>query len=110
MFAGCDGLVIIENFLTILIFTLNSFTATGKEKEPYTYIFQMCGDAGGKKNAGLVQKDKDGKLIEIGSYSKTRATRGSMLHVTICFFLLQVDFSEPIMVFSISFQFSCILN
>ncbi|XP_051720233.1 cation-dependent mannose-6-phosphate receptor [Ctenopharyngodon idella] len=57
--------------------TNKNFTAKGQEKEPYEYIFQMCGDAGGKKNAGLVQKDKDGKLVQIGSYSKTRATRGS---------------------------------
>lgn len=79
MFAGCDGLVTVGNFLTILIFTLNSFTAKGQEKEQYVYIFQVCGDAGGKKNAGLVQKDKDGKLVLIGSYSETRATKGSML-------------------------------
>lgn len=43
------------------------------------YIFQVCGDAGGMKDAGLVQQEKkDGKQVRIGNYTKTRAIRGSM--------------------------------
>lgn len=117
MFAGCAGLVKVGNFLTILIFTLNSFTVEeNRQEEAYSYIFQVCGDAGGLKNAGLVQKEKDGKLVRIGNYTNTRAIKGSMLRCltfrndvsAFVSFLLQVDFSEPIMVFSISFQFNYI--
>jgi len=113
MFAGCAGLIKGVNSLTILIFTLNSFTVKGKDGEPYSYIFQVCGDAGGKNNAGLVQKnEKTNVLVRIGNYNQTRAIKGSMLRcltsrmtcLLLFLFLLQVDFSEPIMVFSIFFQ------
>uniref|UniRef100_A0A8C2JXI2 Cation-dependent mannose-6-phosphate receptor n=1 Tax=Cyprinus carpio TaxID=7962 RepID=A0A8C2JXI2_CYPCA len=57
--------------------TNQNFTAE-KPEDGYVYIFQVCGDAGGMKNAGLVQKDKkDGKLVRIGNYNQTRAIRGS---------------------------------
>lgn len=71
--------------LTVFIFPLNSFTAE-KPEDGYVYIFQVCGDAGGMKNAGLVQKDKkDGKLVRIGNYNQTRAIRGSMLPCLLLF-------------------------
>ncbi|XP_056090836.1 cation-dependent mannose-6-phosphate receptor [Rhinichthys klamathensis goyatoka] len=58
--------------------TNQSFTVKGQQQEAYSYIFQVCGDAGGLKNAGLVQKDdKDDKLVPIGIYTKTRAIKGS---------------------------------
>ncbi|XP_026084779.1 cation-dependent mannose-6-phosphate receptor-like [Carassius auratus] len=57
--------------------TNQTFTTEGKEQD-YSYIFQVCGDAGGLKDAGLVQKEKKGeKLVRIGNYTKTRAIRGS---------------------------------
>ncbi|NP_998370.1 cation-dependent mannose-6-phosphate receptor precursor [Danio rerio] len=57
--------------------TNQNFTTEGQEKEKYSYIFQVCGDAGGVKNAGLIQQEKGGKTIRIGDYSKTVATAGS---------------------------------
>ncbi|XP_016414019.1 cation-dependent mannose-6-phosphate receptor isoform X2 [Sinocyclocheilus rhinocerous] len=57
--------------------TNQTFTTEGKEKD-FSYIFQVCGDAGGIKDAGLVQQDKKGgKLVRIGNYTNTRAIRGS---------------------------------
>lgn len=59
----------------------NSFTAQSEEgkdkKETYTYVFQVCGDADGMKDAGVVQKDKDGKQVLIGNYNKTQVVKGS---------------------------------
>ncbi|XP_016419316.1 cation-dependent mannose-6-phosphate receptor-like [Sinocyclocheilus rhinocerous] len=57
--------------------TNQNFTAE-RPGEGYLYIFQVCGDAGGMKDAGLVQQEKkDGKLVRIGNYNQTRAIRGS---------------------------------
>ncbi|XP_016111656.1 cation-dependent mannose-6-phosphate receptor [Sinocyclocheilus grahami] len=57
--------------------TNQNFTTIGKEKE-FSYIFQVCGDAGGIKDAGLVQQDiKGGKPVRIGNYTNTHAIRGS---------------------------------
>lgn len=57
--------------------TNQNFTA-GRPGEDYVYIFQVCGDAGGMKDAGLVQQQKkDGTQVRIGNYTKTRAIRGS---------------------------------
>ncbi|XP_073703524.1 cation-dependent mannose-6-phosphate receptor [Garra rufa] len=48
------------------------------EEKDYSYIFQVCGDAGGMKEAGLVQREKKtGKLVRIGNYTGTRAIKGS---------------------------------
>lgn len=57
--------------------TNQNFTTEGQETEKYSYVFQVCGDAGGVKNAGLIQQEKDGKKVQIGNYSKTRAIAGS---------------------------------
>ncbi|KAG1940051.1 cation-dependent mannose-6-phosphate receptor [Pimephales promelas] len=58
--------------------TNQSFTVKGKDGEPYSYIFQVCGDAAGMKNAGLVQKtEKPDVLVRIGNYNQTRAIKGS---------------------------------
>lgn len=58
--------------------TFNSFTATTKVgNEEYTYVFQVCGDADGMKDAGVMQRDKEGKKVLIGNYSLTQAIRGS---------------------------------
>lgn len=57
--------------------TNQNFTAE-KSGEDYVYIFQVCGDAGGMKDAGLVQQPKKGgNQVRIGSYTSTRAVRGS---------------------------------
>ncbi|KTF81024.1 hypothetical protein cypCar_00015664 [Cyprinus carpio] len=57
--------------------TNQTFTTEGKEQD-YSYIFQVCGDVAGMKDAGLVQKEKKGeKLVRIGNYTNTRAVRGS---------------------------------
>lgn len=67
-----------QNALHLLEHLTNqNFTAKGQQKEQYSYIFQVCGDAGGLKDAGLVQQDKAGKLVRIGNYTKTRAIKGS---------------------------------
>jgi len=65
----------------------------------------------------FVQKtEKPDVLVRIGNYNQTRAIKGSMLRcltsrmtcLLLFLFLLQVDFSEPIMVFSIFFQLNYI--
>ncbi|CAM4698186.1 unnamed protein product [Leuciscus chuanchicus] len=67
-----------QNALSLLEpLTNQNFTAEQHLHETYSYIFQVCGDAGGVKDAGLVQKDKAGKLVSVGSYNKTRAIKGS---------------------------------
>ncbi|XP_059422981.1 cation-dependent mannose-6-phosphate receptor-like [Carassius carassius] len=67
-----------QNALNLLEpLTNQNFTAE-RPGDGYVYIFQVCGDASGMKDAGLVQKDKkDGTLVRIGNYNKTRAIRGS---------------------------------
>ncbi|MCJ8728603.1 hypothetical protein PDJAM_G00006470 [Pangasius djambal] len=58
--------------------TNQTFTAHTKEgEEEYTYVFQVCGDADGVKDAGMVQRDQNGKHVLIGNYSLTQAVRGS---------------------------------
>lgn len=58
--------------------TNQSFTAETKMgKENYTYVFQVCGDADGMKNAGLVQRDMKGGQVRIGNYNSTQAVKGS---------------------------------
>lgn len=51
-----------------------------KEKESYTYVFQLCGDADGVDGAGVVQKDdakKGEKPTVVGRYNSTKAIGGS---------------------------------
>lgn len=52
-------------------------TKNGEEK--YTYVFQLCGDAGGIQGAGVIQVDskKTDKPTVIGSYNATQAIGGS---------------------------------
>lgn len=61
------------------LFSFDSFTAEDKaSNESYTYVFQLCGDAGGVRNAGLIQVDKKTqKSTVIGKYTKTQAIGGS---------------------------------
>ncbi|XP_032410985.1 cation-dependent mannose-6-phosphate receptor isoform X2 [Xiphophorus hellerii] len=60
-----------------------SFSVTvKKEKESYTYVFQLCGDAGGVKNAGVIQQKTDSQdkptiTTIVGSYTSTKAIGGS---------------------------------
>ncbi|KAG7237594.1 hypothetical protein INR49_032040 [Caranx melampygus] len=52
---------------------------TGKD-DSYTYIFQLCGDAGGVPGAGVIQmdnKDKEKKVTMVGKYNATQAIGGS---------------------------------
>ncbi|XP_046884811.1 cation-dependent mannose-6-phosphate receptor [Hypomesus transpacificus] len=47
-------------------------------QDTYSYIFQVCGDAGGSKGAGVIQKKKDGgKESVVGRYTATQAIGGS---------------------------------
>ncbi|XP_024123639.1 cation-dependent mannose-6-phosphate receptor [Oryzias melastigma] len=48
-------------------------------KETYTYVFQLCGDAGGVKDAGVIQIDKKSPKTPtvIGKYTATQAIGGS---------------------------------
>lgn len=56
-----------------------NFTAEDKaSNESYTYVFQLCGDAGGAPNAGVIQVDKKlQKTTVIGKYTHTQAIGGS---------------------------------
>lgn len=48
-------------------------------EDSYTYVFQLCGDAGGIPGAGVVQLNKKtgNKPTVIGTYNSTRAIGGS---------------------------------
>lgn len=48
-----------------------------KDKESYTYVFQLCGDADGVPGAGVVQKDDTKKTTVVGRYNSTKAIGGS---------------------------------
>ncbi|XP_059196154.1 cation-dependent mannose-6-phosphate receptor [Centropristis striata] len=58
-----------------------NFTAETKNgSEVYTYVFQLCGDAGGVPGAGVIQYDSkktDNKPTVIGMYDSTKAIGGS---------------------------------
>ncbi|KAL3980605.1 naked cuticle [Sarotherodon galilaeus] len=56
-----------------------NFTAEDKaSNESYTYVFQLCGDAGGVHDAGLIQVEKKTqKQTVIGKYTNTQAIGGS---------------------------------
>ena len=61
------------------VFFGDSFSVdTQDEKDTYSYIFQVCGDAGGHKGAGVIQKKKDGGAESVvGMYTATQAIGGS---------------------------------
>ncbi|XP_008293982.1 cation-dependent mannose-6-phosphate receptor [Stegastes partitus] len=56
-----------------------NFTVESKiANESYTYVFQLCGDAGGVPGAGVIQEDKKTqKKTIIGRYNTTQAIGGS---------------------------------
>ncbi|KAK5862136.1 hypothetical protein PBY51_017564 [Eleginops maclovinus] len=58
-----------------------NFTAlTENGTESYTYVFQLCGDAGGIQGAGVIQfetKKTESKPTVIGMYNATEAIGGS---------------------------------
>ncbi|XP_053182451.1 cation-dependent mannose-6-phosphate receptor [Scomber japonicus] len=57
-----------------------NFTAETKTTDDhYTYVFQLCGDAGGIPGAGLIQVDskKPDKPTVVGMYNSTQAIGGS---------------------------------
>ncbi|AWO96440.1 putative cation-dependent mannose-6-phosphate receptor isoform 3 [Scophthalmus maximus] len=53
----------------------NFTVETMEQGESYTYVFQLCGDAGGVPGAGVVQVDKgtEKKTTVIGVYNATQA-------------------------------------
>ncbi|KAI3360518.1 hypothetical protein L3Q82_002405 [Scortum barcoo] len=58
----------------------NFSVETKNGDESYTYVFQLCGDAGGVPGAGIIQVDnkKTGsKVTVIGRYNATQAIGGS---------------------------------
>lgn len=61
--------------------TQKNFTAETKNgSESYTYVFQLCGDAGGVAGAGVIQlnsKKPESKPTVIGKYDATQAIGGS---------------------------------
>ncbi|XP_066539257.1 cation-dependent mannose-6-phosphate receptor isoform X2 [Hoplias malabaricus] len=58
--------------------TNQSFTAKSQDgNDSYEYVFKVCDDAEGMKDAGVVQKDKKGKQTRIGSYTDTQVIEGS---------------------------------
>lgn len=60
-----------------VVSSFDSFTGeSNNEKESYTYVFQLCGDAGGIPGAGVIQidnKKKDDKPTVIGTFNLTQA-------------------------------------
>lgn len=53
---------------------------TGESKDGnYTYVFQLCGDAGGVSGAGVIQKENNQKKTTtvVGRYNSTQAIGGS---------------------------------
>ncbi|KAL4616745.1 cation-dependent mannose-6-phosphate receptor [Arapaima gigas] len=56
--------------------TNKTFTVKTKDKEEYTYTFQVCGNAGKEPEGGLVQT-VNGKETVIGKYTVTQAVGGS---------------------------------
>ncbi|KAM4567747.1 cation-dependent mannose-6-phosphate receptor [Fundulus diaphanus] len=52
-----------------------------KDEDSYTYVFQLCGDAGGVPGAGVIQKNmktpEKPTVTNIGSYKSTKAIGGS---------------------------------
>lgn len=56
-----------------------NFTAETKDtNETYKYVFQLCGDADGVKDAGVIQVDKKTqKPRVIGKYTATQAAEGN---------------------------------
>ncbi|XP_070768207.1 cation-dependent mannose-6-phosphate receptor isoform X2 [Enoplosus armatus] len=58
-----------------------NFTVETKNgDDSYTYVFQLCGDAGGVPGAGVVQVDSkktENKQTVIGTYNSTQAIGGS---------------------------------
>lgn len=49
-------------------------------EDSYTYVFQLCGDAGGIAGAGVIQVDNkktEDKVSVIGLYNTTQAMGGS---------------------------------
>ena len=65
-------------FLGVRCYT-NSFTVDMKVGEKtYTYVFQLCGDAGGVQGAGVIQTEKGvEKKTIVGRYNSTTAIGGS---------------------------------
>ncbi|GLD74645.1 cation-dependent mannose-6-phosphate receptor [Lates japonicus] len=58
----------------------NFTVETTSDGESYTYVFQLCGDAGGVPGAGVIQintKAEGKKTTVIGSYNATEAIGGS---------------------------------
>lgn len=72
------------------VFHVDSFTVEHTiGKETYTYVFQLCGDAGGVKDAGVIQIDKKSPKTPtvIGKYTATQAIGGSKntIYEYVCF-------------------------
>ncbi|CAG6015150.1 unnamed protein product [Menidia menidia] len=70
-----------RNFLNRLepLSNKNISVDTMVDEESYTYVFQLCGDAGGVPGAGLIQIDKKTPPITtvIGRYESTKVIAGS---------------------------------
>lgn len=69
-----------RNVLSLLEpLTNRNFTVEAKSgEETYSYVFQVCGDSGSDKGAGLIQVGSNGKTVtQIGMYTSTQAIGGS---------------------------------
>lgn len=68
-------------FTFSIISSLDSFTVESKnKKESYTYVFQLCGDAGGIPKAAVIQVDAkktENKPTMIGTNTSIEVIRGS---------------------------------
>lgn len=96
----CCNFLHFHHICYILIFSiissLDSFTVESKnKKESYTYVFQLCGDAGGIPGAAVIQVDAkktETKPAMIGTNDSMEVIRGSKcLYKNKCYTLLCAD-------------------
>lgn len=84
-----------------VISSFDSFTGQSSN-ESYTYVFQLCGDAGGIPGAGVIQidnKKKEDKPTVIGTYNLTQAVGESKCNPT-----MSINILIPILYFRISLK------
>lgn len=84
-----------------VISSFDSFTGQSNN-ESYTYVFQLCGDAGGIPGAGVIQidnKKKEDKPTVIGTYNLTQAIGESK-----CNPMMSINIFIPILYSRITFK------
>ena len=69
-------------------------------EDSYTYVFQLCGDAGGVAGAGVIQVDKKSPktVTVIGQYNSTKAIGGSKNLQNMFFFKFSFHHSNFVLI------------